>query len=505
MSIIIAVAAILVLSVNAIAGEPNESFSCQQTVKSAVIICKGMIDDGLYQSIRRRTQAAIDGGAKYLIYEISTYGGLVDAADNISKYLILDAAKKAHTVAYITTEAISAGAMISVSCRDIIMLANTTIGDCAPIAMGEKLDGIEREKAESFIRATFDRAAESNGYPPVLLKAMVSMQTEVYRIKNLETGILEFFEGDRLPKDPNTYNLADKELIDRNTELLTLTASRAFEYGIARAVVKNRAGVLDFLSKRDGVTFAGEPSELETSWSEELVRWLNSPAVMGILVMLALLGIYIEFHAPGAVLPAATAIICFAIIIGSKYLVGLANWVEIALFVTGIILLLAEIFVIPGFGIAGVAGIILVLAGLFGMLIRNTPNQVPWPQTEFDWQLFINEVLGLFSGFAAFLFFAWLISKYLPKSQVFNRLVLTPAVPANGRGAEAAVSAPSLSEGIKVGDCGEIISTLRPAGKARFGDSIVDVVAEAEFIDKGTIVRIAEISGNKVVVKEFKD
>jgi len=193
--------------------EPNSAVPAEPEVKAAIIPCKEMIDDGLYKSIRRRTQLALDSGCTYLIYEIQTYGGLVKSADDISKYLILEVAKKARTVAYVTTEAISAGAMISVSCQDIIMLENTTIGDCAPIAMGAKLEGVEREKAESFIRATFKRAAEANNYPPALLKAMVSMRTKVYRVQNLETGEHEFFEDNRLPTDPNKYGLDDKKLI----------------------------------------------------------------------------------------------------------------------------------------------------------------------------------------------------------------------------------------------------------------------------------------------------
>ena len=182
--------------------------------------------------------------------------------------------KEAHTVAYITTQAISAGAMISVSCQDIIMLENTTIGDCAPMTLvpSQKLEGVDREKAESFIRAAFDRAAKANGYPRALLRAMVTMQIEVYRVKNIKTGEYEFFESVRLPKDPNTYDLDNKELIVENDKLLTLIASDALEYGIARAVVKDLRGALDFLAKRDGVTFAGEPMVLETTWSEEMVR-----------------------------------------------------------------------------------------------------------------------------------------------------------------------------------------------------------------------------------------
>ena len=490
-------------------GEPNDFIQDLPAVKAAVIVCKGMIDDGLYKSIRRRTQIARDEGAEYLIYEIQTYGGLVDAADNICKYLILEVGKEAHTVAYITTEAMSAGAMISVSCRDIIMLENTQIGDCAPMILvpGQKLEGVEREKTESFIRGLFDRAAGANGYPQALLRAMVTMQIEVYRVKNIKTGEYEFFESVRLPKDPNEYDLDNKELIVESDKLLTLTASDALEYGIARAVVKGRAGALDFLARRDGVTFPGEPVVLKTIWSEEMVRWLNSPAVMGVLVMLALLGVYIEFNTPGIGLPGLVAVICFAIIIGSKYLVGLANWVEVALFAIGILLLMIEIFVLPGFGIAGILGITCILAGLFGMLVKNPPDKLPWPQTQFDWQLFTNGVLGLSLGFVGFVILAWLFAKYLPKLQFLSGLILVPTGAKQGTEFEVSMTVPPESKtvGVNVGDLGQVISTLRPTGKAKFGDCIVDVVAEAEFLDKGTKVKIMEIHGNRVVVKAVEN
>ncbi len=501
-----------------LAAEPNlplrslplssEADAEQPTTKAAVITCKDMIDDGLYKSIQRRTELALEQGADYLIYEIGTYGGFLDSADNISKYFILrenwpEAGKKARTVAYITTEAISAGAMISVSCHDIIMRENTTIGDCAPIALGGKLEGVEREKSESFVRGTFERAAEANGYPKPLLKAMVTMQIEVYRVKNLDSGEYEFFETDDLPKDPNKYDLDNKKRVVKDNELLTLTASQAEQYKIARVVVKDRAGALDFLAERDGVTFAGEPIVLETSWSEEMVRWVYSPAVMGVLVMIALLGIYIELSTPGIGLPGLVAVICFAIIIGSKYLAGLANWVEVALFIAGLILLMVEVFVLPGFGIAGTLGIICILTGLFGMFIKNPPDSVPWPQSTFDWQIFLNGVLGLSIGFVGFIVLALLLAKYLPKLQFLSGLILVPAAAKQTGVMQVSMTSPPESkiEAVKVGDIGEVISTLRPTGKAKFGDAIVDVVATAEFLDKETKVEITEIYGNRVVVK----
>lgn len=488
----------------ALSAEPNTPSLDLPTVKAAIIPCKDMIDDGLYKSIQRRTKIAINAGAEYLIYEISTYGGLLKSGDDIAKYFILDVGKKIHTVAYVTTEAISAGAMISVSCQDIIMLENTTIGDCAPIQIGAKLEGVEREKAESFVRAAFDRAAEANGYPQALLKAMVSMQIEVYRVKNLQTDQYEFFETDKPPKDPNAYDMENKELIVKDDELLTLTASQAFEYGVARAVVEDRAGALDFLAERDGVTFADEPMVLETMWSEEMVRWINSPAAMSVLVMVALLGVYIELNTPGIGLPGLVAVICFVIIIGSKYLVGLANWVEVALFVVGLLLLAVEIFVLPGFGVAGILGIGCILAGLFGMLIKNPPDKIPWPETDFDWQIFTNGVLGLTLGFAWFAILAWLLTKYLPKLQFLSGLTLVPAQAKLGTEVEVSMTAPPESGvvGVNIGDVGEVTSTLRPAGKARFDNSIVDVVAGAEFLDKGTSIVIIEIHGNRVIVKK---
>jgi membrane-bound serine protease (ClpP class) len=383
------------------------------------------------------------------------------------------------------------------------MRENTTIGDCAPIALGGKLEGVEREKTESFTRAAFTRAAEANGYPVALLKAMVTMQTEVYRLKNLQTGKLEFFEGDQLPKDPNLYDLENKELIVKDDELLTLTASKALEYGIARATVQDLAGALDFLAERDGVTFTGEPMLLETTWSEEMVRWLNSPAVMAVLVMLALLGVYVEFNTPGLGLPGLVAAICFAIIIGSKYFIGMANWVEVALFITGIILLLIEFLIIPGFGITGITGIVFLFAGLFGMLVKNPPNKLPWPETSVDWMYFTQGILELSLGLAGFIILAWLLSKYLPKIPFLGGLILVPA--AARQNIRMRVNMTAMPErktaGVKIGDTGEVVSTLRPTGKARFGDAIVDVVAQGDFLNKGTEVEIVGIHGNRVVVK----
>jgi membrane-bound serine protease (ClpP class) len=235
-----------------------------------------------------------------------------------------------------------------------------------------------------------------------------------------------------------------------------------------------------------------------------MVRWLNSPAVMGILIMLAMLGVYLELSTPGVGLPGLVALICICIIIGSKYLIGLANWVEIALFVVGLILLAVELFILPGFGVVGILGILCIMAGIFGMLIKNPPDTVPWPQTEFDWHLFNNGVLGLALGFVGFVVLAYVLSRYVPKIQFLSGLFLAPAVAKTGKEIEVSMTAPLESKNLTVGigDTGRVVSTLRPTGKVRFDDAIVDCLADGDFIEQDSTVEIIEIRGNKVVVKK---
>jgi membrane-bound serine protease (ClpP class) len=480
---------------------PNPS-SNPQEVLAVVIPCMGMIDDGLYQSLRRRCEQALDRGAGYLLFEMQTYGGLVKSADDIAKYLILDVGKRARTVAWITTEAISAGAMISVSCRDIIMLENTTIGDCAPILMGDKLEGVEREKQESFIRAAFLRAAEENKYPAPLLKAMVTQRIEVWRVRNTKTGQWEYFEGDALPSDPNLYNLTAKEKIDSADDLLTLTAARAKEYGIARAVVKDLEGALGFLATRDKISFSPQRIVLSTTWSEEMVRWINSPVVMSVLVMLTMLGVYVEFQTPGLGLAGLVAVTCLALIVGSKYMIGMANWIEIAIFCLGIMLLSVELFVFPGFGIAGIAGLVCVVGGLFGMLVRNGPGEAPWPADDDAWQILLDGLLSISAGVFGFLILAYWIGKRLPKTQLFRALSLAPV--SAGQTMPISIVAPNPAALIKAGDRGQAITILRPAGQARFAGQVVDVVSEGGYITAGSNITIRAIEGNRVIVREDK-
>jgi len=176
----------------------------------------------------------------------------------------------------------------------------TLIGDCAPIIMGGgKLEGVEREKVESPTRTYFVNAAKANGYPVALCKAMVTMNLEVYQVKNLQTNEYEYFEEEDLPTDSFVYGLEGKKLIVKGDQLLTLGADEAYSYGLARVVVDDLEEAVAFLEGRDKVAFGRPVETVDTNWSEGVVRWLNSPAVTGILLMVGLLGVYAELNSPG--------------------------------------------------------------------------------------------------------------------------------------------------------------------------------------------------------------
>ncbi len=478
--------------------------------KAVVIICADMVDLGMYESIKRRTEIAIANDATYLIYQIDTDGGLVDSARSIWDYLMHNVAQRGvRTVAYINNRAFSAGALISVACQDIIMKEAAQIGDCAPIMLGGTLEGVEREKMESPLREYFDTAANINGYPAALCRAMVTDKLVIYQVKNNQTGKFEYFEDINLPKDKEKYDLDNKRIVVKEGELFTVRATDAFEYGLSRTVVKGPEDhafeeALQFLENRDGVKFPRPVESINTNWSEELVRWLTHPVTAGILLMVAMIAIYIELNSPGLGLPGAVAVIAFTILFGSKFLVGMANWWEIAIFVIGLGLLAAEIFVIPGFGVAGISGVALIIFAFAAMMVQNSPDQSPIPISPVDWQMFRHQLTWSMAGVLLFLVIAYFFGRYLPSIPVASRLVLqTPHDPALVR--SGGHPAPAPTPPVKIGQPGVALSQLRPSGFARIGKHRLDVVSRGELIEAKRKIKVVAIDGNSIVVKEMPE
>ncbi|MEE9176012.1 MAG: NfeD family protein [Thermodesulfobacteriota bacterium] len=453
----------------------------------SIIPLSGMIDGGLHDSLERRVGIAKENGSDLIIFEIDTYGGRLEPAFEISEYI--SNIKYAKTIAFIPTKAISAGALIAISCNEIYMAPQAELGDCEPIVPssegGYKTVG---EKIQTVLRTKFRKFAEKNGYPVLLSEAMVTKEIEVYYIttENRPDGYYISSRGLKEMAEEEKKKIKSKKLIIEEGQLLTMHAKEAYEYQFAKAIVEDRDSLLKLLNI-DEVAI----TSLETSWSEEMVRFLES--IAPVLLGIGLVALWMEFKAPGFGLPGIVGLLCLATVFLSKHLVGLAEAPEIIIFFIGIALLAVEMLVIPGFGIAGISGIIMIVAGLILSFQDFTIPRTPYDVDTFIKNIFTIMCSLLVSGIAIFL-----LIKYMPGMPIFNRLVLTASETAQG--GYVIPSQPAGGDDL-TGRKGQAVTILHPTGKIEVDNRTLDVVTDGEYIEKGQAVEIIEIRGNRIVVK----
>ena len=493
----------------------------------------GDINDVTTESLQRRVDAAIERGARLVVFELNTPGGYVTSALDICDHI--KNLTQVKTVAWVHSQAYSAGSMIAVACDEIVMASASTLGDCGvilgtpmgPQAVPEEL----KAKAESPVLEQFRDSAARRGYDRLLAESFVRFGREVWWLENTETGKREFvddatkrqrlgeseggvakslldraFAGSVKPAGPwklvETYidPLTGKETpfdqpVVREKELLTLSQSRAYALGFCKAIVSDEPDLVE----RYGLT--GPLERIDFTWSENLVSWLTSMPVRGFLLVLILLGAYVEFNTPGVGVAGLVALIGLAIFVGAPYLTGLANVWEIVVLLLGVALILVEIFVIPGFGVAGISGLVLVLVGLLATFIPEEPGRtfpLYWPSMPSALEGLKLGVITLASAMAVSVVGMVLFSRYLPQMPYLHRLVPENPTPVT-------VAPEDPYQGMaQVGDLGTCETALRPAGKAKFGGVLVDVVTEGEFVDPGSEVEVVHRLGNHVVVRSVK-
>jgi len=285
--------------------------------------------------------------------------------------------------------------------------------------------------------------------------------------------------------------------------LLTMHSREAVEYGFAKEIIapvpEPSQDQLGPLLQRYNVS--GSVITIDDLWSEKLVEFLTSTAMLGILTFIGVICIYAEFQHPGLILPAVVGILCFAIIFGARYLSGMALWWEIVIFAVGVILILLEIFVIPGFGVPGIVGIICCVVGLLAILVHNSPGKLPIPETAVDWADFTNGFFALSCGFIGAVVAGLLLSRHLSKVPGANRLVLAPVATS----LNAAVASDSPVSQINVGDVGTAVTLMHPVGKVRFAADIFEATADGAIITAGTAVRVLKREGNHLVVEKVPE
>ena len=408
----------------------------------------GMVDNALAQRAARAVETAEAQGASALVVRVDTYGGLLDAADAIRTSLLESTVP---VVAVVDHNAASAGALITLAARTIVMVPGASIG--AATAVNEAGEAAP-EKIQSYTRGLMRATAEATGRDPRIAEAMVD--------KSL--GVPGFAEPG---------------------QLVTLSAQEALRAGIADAILPSVDAAVEAvgLADRTQVAFGTGPAE-------RALRVLGSPLVAGLLLVLMIGGLFMELHAPGLSVPGAVAVVAAALFFAPHYMLGLVQSWELIVFGIGVLLLLIEIFVIPGFGAFGISGIVLVLASLVLALVPNVGLAFP---TDGD---VARAIATLAAALVLVVLLGFSLSRWLPRSERFNRLILLPDLAA-ARGYTSAETEHDL-----VGMTGTALTPLRPAGTAAFGERRVDVVSQGSFVDAGASVEVVSARGARVEVKE---
>lgn len=479
-------------------------------VLGAIIRIDGEITMSMVDSLKRRVHEARSAGADPLVFEIDTPGGRIDAALSICDLIKNQADIK--TVAWVNTNAHSAGALIAVACDEMVMARSSRIGDSQAI-MGGPFGAmpIPEEllpKVLTPLLEEYDESAKLNGYSRVLCEAFVKPELEVWWLEHIETGEREFVfaeeKYDRFMPKKREWKLVEVyrdevlgrdidvfQPIVRDDRLLELSAGEAMAFGFSRGV----ATQLDDVKARYKLA---RVLRVDPSWLERFTGWMTSFWVRGFLLVLILLGAYVEFHTPGVGVPGLVALISLGIFVGAPYLNGLANIWEVLFIIGGVSLMALELFVIPGFGIAGISGIALLFIGLLGTFVpdewgRAVPLFLPtMPQTMDAIRV---GIITMVSSMAASLVGIVMLSRFLPRMPLFRGIV-----PANPTPSQVQTDDPYRGAA-RIGDLGVSSGPLHPAGKARFGSVLVDVVTQGGYLEADTRVEVIERRGNHVVVR----
>ena len=432
----------------------NEILAFEEPVegKTFVVPVKGMIDGPLAAYIARALKDAADAEAGLVIFHVDTFGGLVDAADEIRK-TILNA--EVPTVALIDKNAASAGALISYAADRIVMVPGASIG-AATVVQGTSGEAAP-DKYQSYMRGLMRATAEANGRDPAIAEAMVDESIEI-------DGIT--VEG----------------------EVLTLSTSEAVKLDVADAELASLDNLLGVYEVEEA-----DVVQHQLTRAEGLLRFFSSPVVQSILMLMMMGGLYFELQSPGVGFPGMIAAVGAAAFFGPHYLLGLVESWEVVLFVIGVVLLVAEIFVLPGFGIAGITGLTAVLLALGFSLIGNVGFSFP------SGQAISSAVLTLASSLVMLIIAMFSIGRMLPRSERFSQLILEPTLAANTGHTSA------ITHGEWIGKTGEAITDLRPSGTVEIEEDRIDVVTSGEYIEKGTAIEVVSVDGARVRVRAMRN
>lgn len=412
-----------------------------------VVPVTGTIEQGLAPFVVRSVREAEEANARAVILTLDTPGGRVDAAERIADAL---RDTRVPVYAWVDRRAFSAGALLALATDSIFMRPGSVIGAATPVdgSTGEKLP----EKYVSAMRAEFRALAEQHGIDPRIAEGMVDENLEIEGVK---------------PRG----------------RLLTLSTEEALRLGVARGVYADREAFLAALG------LSGAPVvTTSVSWAEALVRFLSNPIISSLLLTLGMVGLVMELKTPQLGLAGLAGLTCIALFFGSHWIIGLAGWFEVILIVAGLVGLLVEVFIIPGFGIVGIAGLGALGAGFVLSMLGTYPTRADL------WQALVGVGVGLLVFVSILVAFV----RHLPASRRFAGILHLEGQAA----ADGFVSAPARVE--LVGKSGVTASELRPVGAAEIAGERVDVTTEGEWLPSGTPITVIKAEAMRLVVRRVE-
>lgn len=422
-----------------------------EPLKVYIFDMKEMIAPPVWRTTQQAFEKAGEMNADLIIIHMNTYGGMVDAADSIRTKLINS---NIPVYVFIDNNAASAGALISIACDSIYMAAGANIGAATVVNQSGE---VVPDKFQSYMRSMMRSTAEAKGRDPEIAQAMV---------------------------DPKIYI---EGIIDTG-QVLTFTTSEAIKHGFCEGEADNIEEVLKLAGHTDYTIVKHELNAMD-----KVINFLITPAVSGILIMLIIGGLYFELQTPGVGFPLGASIVAALLYFAPLYLEGMAsNW-EIIIFVIGVILLLVEIFAIPGFGVTGILGVLFIITGLTLAMVESIGDTTFNVDMAELTRAFFTVIIAMFLAIAGSIY----LSKRLFDTNGFAHLSLE-TTQQKSKGFTTA----SANYSIMIGKKGHARSILRPSGKVIIDDEIYDATATSGYIEEGEPIEVVSYQTGQLFVRK---
>jgi membrane-bound ClpP family serine protease len=425
---------------------------------------------------KRAIDEAVGRGANFVCLRIDSPGGDPEQSLVLATFLAALDPARVRTVAYVPREARADAAFVALACDELAIAPTAVLG-------GEGAATVDPRRSEALAVAWREGVAKRRGRSWSLPVALVAPGLVVHRASQPASGRTEFFSDDELVarEDRDTWKLGD----DVGVGPIELSGRAAETMGLATHVVDGFPGL---------VATYGLPADIaleEPGWADRLLDALASPGVAWLLLLIGGAGLYIEMHTPGIGLGGFVALVAFIVYFWSQHLHGTSGWLEVMLFLAGLFCLAAEIFVLPGFGVLGLGGGLLVIASLVlasqSFVLPTNDYQI----RQLQWSL-----LGILAAAAGVAVVATLVRRWLPRAPGLRHVLLEPPA--------ADVSDEEPLTGL-VGLVGLATTRLVPAGKARIDGRLVDVTTDGQLVEPGEAVKVVDVRGRRIVVQPAGD